>query len=195
MFALASTSDAPRTPLLHVGQFGDSTNGIAFRGGDDPDSIYRASYNWSAPKSQTTGVAVNTHRVAEHVKSNSNANDDAVRPEMEQRKRHTPPVYSTERGADIMLEEDQRISPRRRQKRSRDSDRDKRKNMLANALQRATEAVVLDNDHDFSAALAAYREACGYLSEVANRSSSEVDKNKLRDIVSLPSICPGMYDS
>ena len=56
--------------------------------------------------------------------------------------------------------------------------------MLASALRRATEAVELDNEHEFSAALSAYREACDYLSRVADRSSSEIDKNKLRDIVS-----------
>lgn len=183
MFAPQSIAEAPRTPLLHVGQFDDAMNAVIARG-EDPDDVYRAPYNWSPPNSLA-------HNVEERVQINETIEDNGLRPEMEQKKPHPPPVSSAERGV-YTLQDD--TSPRRQQKRSRDSDRDKRKNMLANALQRATEAVVLDNNHDFSAALTAYREACDYLSEVANRSSTELDKNKLRNIVSLPLISLDLSD-
>ena len=64
------------------------------------------------------------------------------------------------------------------------SRREKEKKiMLSKALQRANEAVHLDNEQKYSQAVTAYGEACDLLDSVMSRTSSEDDKGKLTAIV------------
>lgn len=63
------------------------------------------------------------------------------------------------------------------------SQREKEKKaMLSKALQRANEAVLLDNEQNYSDAVSAYQEACNLLNQVMGRSSSDDDKRKLTAI-------------
>ena len=57
--------------------------------------------------------------------------------------------------------------------------------MLSKALQKANNAVLLDNAQNFQGAMHAYSEACSLLQQVMMRSSGEEDKRKLEAIVSL----------
>lgn len=56
--------------------------------------------------------------------------------------------------------------------------------MLSRALQKANDAVLLDNDSDLDGAVAAYQEACALLKKVMMRSSVLDDRKKLDSIVS-----------
>lgn len=76
------------------------------------------------------------------------------------------------------------LQPLRRRSR-RDKDK---KTLLASALQRANDAVQLDNACDYAGARDAYLEACEFLTFVMANSSGEADKRKLATIVSVS--CP-----
>lgn len=56
--------------------------------------------------------------------------------------------------------------------------------MLSKALKRANEAVHLDNEQDYQAAINAYEEACSLLDAVLARTSTETERKKLTSIVS-----------
>lgn len=58
------------------------------------------------------------------------------------------------------------------------------KAMLSRALQKANNAVQLDNNQDFTGARQAYAEACDLLHQVLQRTSADEDKRKLDAIVS-----------
>lgn len=73
---------------------------------------------------------------------------------------------------------DSASSPSRRKSR-REKDK---KSKLANALRMANSAVLLDNDHDYTAAVSAYEQACRLLGEVMDNSSSDEDRRKLTAI-------------
>jgi hypothetical protein len=68
---------------------------------------------------------------------------------------------------------------------SRNSKQPSQKAMLSKALQKANNAVLLDNAQNFQGAMHAYSEACSLLQQVMMRSSGEEDKRKLEAIVSL----------
>lgn len=187
-------SDQPRTPLLHEGQFGADIASVAGLREEETDRFYRAPQNWSSEVFQGRDPAVrgtvnrspSRSEVGGGLQSSTTL--AVIAPEMSQRRTQLPsrgPVpLQFQVPTKSAVDADGRTSPRRRAQRgSKDSDKEKKKNMLASALRRATEAVDLDNVHDFPSALIAYGEACEYLSQVADRSSSEVDKQKLRDIV------------
>ena len=72
---------------------------------------------------------------------------------------------------------DQRDKGRRRKAPSQ-------KAMLSKALQKANQAVVLDNAQNFEGAMDAYGDACDLLKQVMLRSSGDEDKKKLDAIVS-----------
>jgi len=55
--------------------------------------------------------------------------------------------------------------------------------MLSKALQKANDAVILDNDADIEGAVSAYTEACSLLKRVMSRSSVDEDRIKLESIV------------
>ena len=55
--------------------------------------------------------------------------------------------------------------------------------MLSNALQKARDAVLLDNAQENVSAVEAYREACTLLLQVMERSSGDEEKRKLETIV------------
>ncbi|KAI9717956.1 MAG: hypothetical protein M1828_007048 [Chrysothrix sp. TS-e1954] len=57
-----------------------------------------------------------------------------------------------------------------------------KKALLSEALQRANDAVQLDNDADYYRAVVAYNEACNLLNDVVQRSSSADDQRKLTAI-------------
>jgi len=61
-----------------------------------------------------------------------------------------------------------------------------KKIMLSKALQRANDAVLLDNSQSYDDAMSAYDEACGLLLHVMGRTAGEDDKLKLSAIVSIP---------
>ena len=60
------------------------------------------------------------------------------------------------------------------------------KAMLSQALQKANQAVVLDNAQNFEGAMEAYNDACELLQQVMLRSSGDEEKRKLDAIVSRP---------
>lgn len=64
------------------------------------------------------------------------------------------------------------------------SEREK-KIMLSKALQKANDAVLLDNAQNYEDAISAYNEACSLLGHVLGRTAGEEDKVKLSAIVSL----------
>lgn len=57
------------------------------------------------------------------------------------------------------------------------------KAMLSKALQKANQAVLLDNALNFEGAMDAYQDACNLLKQVMSRSSTEDDKRKLDAVV------------
>lgn len=59
-----------------------------------------------------------------------------------------------------------------------------KKSMLSKALQKAHQAVLLDNAHNFEGAIEAYDDACRLLGQVLLRSTGEDDRRKLDAIVS-----------
>ena len=71
--------------------------------------------------------------------------------------------------------------------RSRRKRTPSQKAMLSEALQKANQAVVLDNAQDFEGAMEAYNDACELLEQVMSRSSGDEEKRKLDAIVSLES--------
>ena len=69
--------------------------------------------------------------------------------------------------------------------RNRSRQQPSQKAMLSRALQRANQAVQLDNQQNFESARQSYSEACGLLQQVLERTYGEEDKKKLEAIVSL----------
>jgi len=67
------------------------------------------------------------------------------------------------------------------------SEREK-KLTLSKALQKANDAVLLDNAQNYRDAIYAYNEACNLLVHVMGRTTGEDDKNKLNAIVSITKI-------
>ena len=64
-------------------------------------------------------------------------------------------------------------------------DRDKeRKALLSKALQKAHQAVLLDNAQNFEGAVEAYSDACELLHQVLIRSTADEERKKLDQIVS-----------
>jgi len=57
--------------------------------------------------------------------------------------------------------------------------------MLSKALQKAHQAVVLDNERNVEGAKESYKEACALLLQVMSRSSGESDRLKLEAIVRI----------
>lgn len=64
------------------------------------------------------------------------------------------------------------------------------KSMLSRALEKANEAVKLDNDQSFIGSVDAYDCACQLLTQVMHNTESPEEKLKLTNIVSPPLHCP-----
>ena len=73
----------------------------------------------------------------------------------------------------------QELVPRPRRKKT-----PSQKAMLSQALQKANQAVVLDNAQNFAGAVQAYDDACELLQQVMLRSSGDEERRKLDAIVS-----------
>ena len=84
-------------------------------------------------------------------------------------RREQPPNHDRER------------SGHKRQRTKERTEKDK-KVILSKALDKANTAVLLDNAENYEGALEAYSDACDLLQQVMERTSGEVDKQKLRTI-------------
>lgn len=177
------TSEAPRSPLLHFGQISVSGTGedSIFQGTDSgfgsQEFFPRSSLRTGTGGSQSTSSSGESNILQSSPKPGRTLMT-AGSLSHGQLENHTQ-----RRNDDIQYLPDptESRSPPQRTRLRRDKDK---KTMLANALQRANDAVQLDNSQDYAGAIDAYIQACDFLTEVMNKSSSEDDKRKLRAIVS-----------
>jgi MIT (microtubule interacting and transport) domain len=89
--------------------------------------------------------------------------------------------FSTDMRPSAMAESSSRSSGGNVQQKDRDRER---KTMLSRALQKAHQAVLLDNAGNFEGAIDSYGDACELLHQVLIRSTADEERRKLDQIVS-----------